>query len=89
MLRLKYVGSYSSFNFFVSSFSVSKWIHLNGGDDGLLAFFRRVHSCLNAGGSFVLEPQSWEGYSKAKRMSQVIYLAYCDEAKNDDAMLRN
>ena len=51
--------------------SVSKWIHLNNGDEGLLAFFRRVFSVLRPGGSFILEPQEWESYHKAKRMDPV------------------
>ncbi|KAI5888631.1 Bin3-domain-containing protein [Schizophyllum commune H4-8] len=54
----------------VLALSVSKWIHLNGGDDGLLAFFRKVHSVLHTGGSFVLEPQPWDSYHKAKRMDK-------------------
>ncbi|TCD69838.1 hypothetical protein EIP91_005915 [Steccherinum ochraceum] len=52
----------------VVAFSISKWIHLNDGDDGLLRFFRRVHSVLTTGGTFVLEPQEWDTYAKAKRM---------------------
>lgn len=52
-------------------FSVSKWIHLNDGDEGLLTFFRRVHHVLRSGGTFILEPQEWDTYSKAKRMSSV------------------
>ncbi|KAI0346784.1 Bin3-domain-containing protein [Trametopsis cervina] len=52
----------------VIAFSVSKWIHLNGGDDGLMQFFRRVHSVLKPGGTFVFEPQEWDGYAKARRM---------------------
>ncbi|TRM57437.1 Bicoid-interacting protein 3-domain-containing protein [Schizophyllum amplum] len=54
----------------VLALSVSKWIHLNGGDDGLLAFFRKVHSVLRTGGAFVLEPQPWDSYHKAKRMDK-------------------
>ena len=54
-----------------TSFSVSKWIHLNGGDDGLLTFFRRVHGVLRNSGTFVLEPQEWDTYAKAKRMDSV------------------
>jgi Bicoid-interacting protein 3 (Bin3) len=53
------------------SFSISKWIHLNGGDDALMRFFQRVHSVLDTGGVFVLEPQTWDTYAKAKRMDQV------------------
>ena len=52
-------------------FSLSKWIHLNSGDKGIKQFFHRVHSVLNPGGSFVLEPQPWSSYSKARRMDQV------------------
>lgn len=52
----------------VVAFSISKWIHLNDGDDGLTRFFRRVHSVLHDGGAFVLEPQEWDTYAKAKRM---------------------
>ena len=52
-------------------FSLSKWIHLNSGDQGLKQFFCRVHSVLNSGGSFVLEPQPWDSYAKARRMDQV------------------
>jgi hypothetical protein len=55
----------------IISFSLSKWIHLNSGDEGLKQFFHRVHSVLNPGGSFVLEPQPWDSYAKARRMDQV------------------
>lgn len=54
----------------VIAFSVSKWIHLNSGDQGLKHFFHRVHSVLNSGGTFVLEPQPWDSYAKARRMDQ-------------------
>jgi 7SK snRNA methylphosphate capping enzyme len=52
-------------------FSISKWIHLNGGDDALIRFFDRVHSVLDTGGVFILEPQAWDTYAKAKRMNEV------------------
>ncbi|CCM05572.1 uncharacterized protein FIBRA_07799 [Fibroporia radiculosa] len=52
----------------VLALSISKWIHLNNGDDGLLRFLRRVYSVLKPGGKFVLEPQEWDTYAKAKRM---------------------
>ncbi|KAF5318624.1 hypothetical protein D9619_010718 [Psilocybe cf. subviscida] len=56
----------------VVAFSVSKWIHLNEGDKGLRRFFRRVYEVLNPGGAFILEPQPWDSYSKAKRMNQTL-----------------
>ena len=34
-------------------------------------FFRRVHKVLRPGGTFVLEPQEWDTYGKAKRMDPV------------------
>ena len=52
-------------------FSLSKWIHLNEGDEGLKFFFRRVFEVLKPGGTFVLEPQPWESYAKAKRLDHV------------------
>ncbi|KAF8157028.1 Bicoid-interacting protein 3-domain-containing protein [Crassisporium funariophilum] len=52
----------------VVAFSISKWIHLNSGDTGLKDVFRRVYAVLKPGGSFVLEPQPWESYAKARRM---------------------
>ncbi|KAF9523265.1 Bicoid-interacting protein 3-domain-containing protein [Crepidotus variabilis] len=54
----------------VLGFSISKWIHLNDGDEGLEAFFRRVFGVLKSGGVFVLEPQPWDSYAKAKKMDQ-------------------
>ncbi|KAI0637976.1 Bicoid-interacting protein 3-domain-containing protein [Trametes polyzona] len=52
----------------VVAFSISKWIHLNNGDEGLVKFFRRVYEALSPGGTFVLEPQEWDTYAKARRM---------------------
>ncbi|KAH8106035.1 Bicoid-interacting protein 3-domain-containing protein [Cristinia sonorae] len=52
----------------VVAFSISKWIHLNNGDEGLTRFFQRVHTVLKIGGVFVLEPQEWDTYAKARRM---------------------
>ncbi|KAL0060708.1 hypothetical protein AAF712_012488 [Marasmius tenuissimus] len=52
----------------VVAFSISKWIHLNRGDPGLTSFFQRVHDVLKPGGVFILEPQPWESYRKARRI---------------------
>ena len=54
-----------------SRFSITKWIHLNEGDDGLTQFFQRVYEVLRPGGAFFLEPQEWDSYAKAKRMDPV------------------
>ena len=37
----------------------------------MLEFFRQVYRLLVPGGIFVLEPQEWEGYKKAKRVDRV------------------
>ncbi|XP_071908800.1 probable RNA methyltransferase At5g51130 [Coffea arabica] len=50
--------------------SVTKWIHLNWGDDGLLALFSKVWMLLQPGGVFILEPQPWISYSKNRLVSQ-------------------
>ncbi|KAJ7190950.1 Bicoid-interacting protein 3-domain-containing protein [Mycena pura] len=52
----------------VLALSVTKWIHLNGGDAGLETFFARVAAVLHPGAQFIVEPQAWETYRKAKRM---------------------
>ncbi|KAG6813055.1 hypothetical protein H0H92_014327 [Tricholoma furcatifolium] len=54
----------------VIAFSISKWIHLNGGDEALQSFFQRVHDVLRPHGKFILEPQAWDTYGKAKRMDE-------------------
>lgn len=48
----------------ILALSVSKWIHLNQLDQGLMAFFTKVFECLRPNGRFVLEPQPWESYKK-------------------------
>ncbi|KIK94723.1 hypothetical protein PAXRUDRAFT_142254 [Paxillus rubicundulus Ve08.2h10] len=54
----------------VLALSVTKWIHLNHGDDGIKKFFIRVYKNLKQGGVFILEPQAWDTYGKARRMDQ-------------------
>jgi 7SK snRNA methylphosphate capping enzyme len=44
--------------------SVTKWVHLNGGDAGLMCMFRRIHALLRDGGVLVLEPQPWKKYRR-------------------------
>eukprot|EP00741_Cyanophora_paradoxa_P006488 tig00001003_g6281.t1 len=51
--------------------SVTKWVHLNWGDDGLLFLFRKMHRSLKPGGVLILEPQPWRSYQKKHRISPV------------------
>lgn len=53
-------------------FSVTKWIHLNHGDVGLIHLFRQVHRCLQPGGIFVLEPQPLKSYQKVYCLSAMM-----------------
>ncbi|KAJ0090452.1 hypothetical protein Patl1_13300 [Pistacia atlantica] len=52
--------------------SVTKWIHLNWGDDGLITLFTKIWRLLHPGGIFVLEPQPWRSYEKNRRVSEVM-----------------
>jgi len=47
--------------------SVTKWVHLRGGDGGLQAFLARLAGLLSPGGHLVLEPQPWSSYERAAR----------------------
>ncbi|GMN50583.1 hypothetical protein TIFTF001_019740 [Ficus carica] len=64
------IVSFQQENFVHSLLSVSKWIHLNWGDDGLVTLFSKIWKLLNPGGSFVLEPQPWKSYQNNYRISE-------------------
>ncbi|CAE6524249.1 unnamed protein product [Rhizoctonia solani] len=61
----------------VVAFSVSKWIHVHGGDEGIKRFFLRVRDVLAicatqaSPGIFVLEAQPWSGYRSAMRKANL------------------
>lgn len=50
----------------ITAFSVTKWIHLEHGDEGLLRMFHTVFDSLKPGGLFIVEPQQWTSYKKAQ-----------------------
>nr|XP_039266667.1 7SK snRNA methylphosphate capping enzyme-like [Styela clava] len=54
----------------VMCMSVSKWVHLNWGDEGLIRMFKRVFKQLRAGGMFILEPQQWNSYKSKRKLSE-------------------
>ena len=47
--------------------SVTKWIHLNWGDDGLKKVFQKCRDALTPGGCLVVEPQPWKSYKSSLR----------------------
>ncbi|KAL2342543.1 hypothetical protein Fmac_003828 [Flemingia macrophylla] len=50
--------------------SVSKWIHLNWGDDGLITLFAEAWKLLRPGGVFILEPQPWKSYESNRNVTE-------------------
>ncbi len=49
--------------------SVTKWIHLNWGDEGLKRMFRKIYLNLRPSGRLLLEPQAWDSYGKRKKLT--------------------
>lgn len=47
--------------------SVTKWVHMHGGDEALKLLFKRMHNALKPGGVMVLEPQPQLSYKRARR----------------------
>ncbi|CAG8460390.1 1241_t:CDS:2 [Paraglomus occultum] len=52
-------------------FSVSKWIHLYHGDEGIKRCFRKIYESLNDNGIFLFEPQEYKSYKKYKKISEI------------------
>ncbi|XP_045921542.1 7SK snRNA methylphosphate capping enzyme [Micropterus dolomieu] len=55
---------------------VTKWVHLQSGDGGVVRLFRRAYQSLSPGGLFILEPQQWSSYIRSKRASASTYRHY-------------
>ncbi len=49
--------------------SVTKWIHLTEGDEGLLTLFRILHQLTAPGGRAIIEYQPWRSYVKNQKAS--------------------
>lgn len=56
--------------------SVTKWIHLNYGDQGMRFTFKKIFNQLRPGGKLILELQNWPSYKKKKKMTEQIYENY-------------
>ncbi|CAI4228295.1 unnamed protein product [Auanema sp. JU1783] len=69
----------------ILALSITKWIHLNWGDDGMRRFFRRIFKHLRPGGKFILEPQPYDSYRKRSKMTETLKKNYDSiEFKPDD-----
>ena len=54
--------------------SLTKWIHLNWGDEGLKLMFKRIFMNLHPGGRLIHEPQPFSSYKKKKNLTVSVYL---------------
>ncbi|RKP27595.1 Bicoid-interacting protein 3-domain-containing protein, partial [Syncephalis pseudoplumigaleata] len=69
----------------ILALSITKWIHLHKGDDGMRHFFYRVHACLRAGGRFILEPQPWRSYTRKSKLTPAMRQTYASITFKPDA----
>lgn len=56
--------------------SVTKWMHLNNGDNGLKLTFKKIFNQLRLGGKMILEMQNWPSYKKKRKMTEKIFENY-------------
>ncbi|KAI9498394.1 Bicoid-interacting protein 3-domain-containing protein [Zychaea mexicana] len=54
----------------VLALSITKWIHINRGDEGMKEFFNKVYKVLNPGGAFVVEPQEFDTYERRAKLNE-------------------
>ncbi|ESQ56050.1 hypothetical protein EUTSA_v10027410mg, partial [Eutrema salsugineum] len=56
--------------------SVTKWVHLNWGDDSLITLFSEIWRLFNPDGIFVMELQPWKSYENNRRVSETTAMNY-------------
>ncbi|KAL3075766.1 hypothetical protein niasHS_012596 [Heterodera schachtii] len=60
----------------ILALSITKWVHLNWGDDGLKRFLRRTFLNLRPGGRLLLEAQPFPSYYKKAKMTSDMFETY-------------
>lgn len=90
-----YLNNYSVSGFsFISLFSITMWIHLNHGNEGLKSFINSSVDLLETKGSLLIEPQPWKCYKNAEKRCRKLGLEkpkYYDEINrcDIDELIRN
>lgn len=56
----------------VTCFSVTKWIHLNGGDSKLIELLCKLYCLVRKGGRVIVEYQPWKSYVNNRTASETI-----------------
>ncbi len=69
------------------SLSVTKWIHLHGGDDAIRRTFARCRDQLVVGGLLFLEPQEWRTYRRKKNLTPQMAVNYEQIAIRPDSFV--
>jgi 7SK snRNA methylphosphate capping enzyme len=54
----------------ITCLSVTKWVHMGCGDEGLITLFSRIFDLLQPGGHAIIEYQGWASYTKKKKISE-------------------
>ncbi|KAF7632592.1 Bin3-type SAM domain-containing protein, partial [Meloidogyne graminicola] len=68
----------------ILALSITKWIHLNWGDEGIKRFFKRTWKHLNQGGRLLLELQDFSKYYKRAKTTPDMFETYkCIKFKPD------
>ncbi|KAK4057408.1 hypothetical protein OIO90_001477 [Microbotryomycetes sp. JL221] len=66
----------------ILALSITKWIHLNGGNESLFQFFTKLFKTLLPGGILILEPQLFSTYSNAIKSNPELKFTF-DELKSN------